>query len=150
LSARADAFAVDASVALKLFLSEADSDRAEALFARLGEERPPTVHAPDLLFAECANVFRTRVMRRLLTASAAASALGALRELPLAMTSIHQIVEAALDVAIDREISVYDACYAAVALRFGVPLISADERLVAKLKGSSVDARTLSSVVPRG
>jgi predicted nucleic acid-binding protein len=49
---------VDASVVVKLMLPELGSDAADALVA----ERRPLI-APELLYAECANVFWKRARR---------------------------------------------------------------------------------------
>lgn len=137
-------FAVDASVALKLFLEEEGSEKAERLFFVLAETPPAALHAPDLLYTECANVLRSRVKRRALSAAAAEAAFATLRELPLTVTPTVEVVSDALLLALNLDISVYDACYASVARRFGVPLITADDRLAEKLRGSVVKVRPLS------
>ncbi len=102
-----ETFVVDASVGVKLFLDETGADEAERLFALLGRDPPHVIAVPDLFFIECANVFRSRVHRRLMTA--------------------------ALDLALVHGLSVYDATYTALADRLGVPLVTADGKLEKKL-----------------
>ncbi len=54
---------VDASVAIKLFVNEPLSERADALFAHLTDSRPARFYVPDLFFVECANVLWKYVRR---------------------------------------------------------------------------------------
>ncbi|MDL2718671.1 MAG: type II toxin-antitoxin system VapC family toxin [Acidobacteriota bacterium] len=127
-------FIVDASVGVKLFLKEGGSEDAERLFALLGEERPPVIAVPDLFFLECANIFRSRVHRRLMAAEQAREAFTYLRSLPLQIVSTTDLVPLALDLALAHGLSVYDATYAALAERLGVPLVTADGKLAKKLE----------------
>ena len=128
-----ETFAVDASVGVKLFLEESGSEEAERLFALLGRDPPHVIAVPDLFFIECANVFRSRVHRRLMTAEQARQAFAILRTLPLQTVSSPEITPAALDLALALGLSVYDGTYAALAERLGVPLVTADGRLARKL-----------------
>ena len=54
---------VDASVAVKIFVPEALSAQAQAVFARFASENGAELIVPDLFFAECANVFWKWVQR---------------------------------------------------------------------------------------
>lgn len=103
---------------------------------------------PDLLFPECANVFRSRVLRRLMSAESAREAFKALRSLPLQVVPVLEISEDALDLALRYDLSVYDGCYSALAARLGVPLVTADRRLLKKLGRAGVRAVHLESVTP--
>jgi predicted nucleic acid-binding protein len=129
-----ETFAVDASVGVKLFLEESGSEEAERLFALLGRDPPHVIAVPDLFFIECANVFRSRVHRRLMTAEQARQAFAILRTLPLQTVSSPEVTPAALDLALALGLSVYDGTYAALAERLGVPLVTADGRLARKLE----------------
>jgi predicted nucleic acid-binding protein len=79
-----DTLVVDASVGVKLFLEEDGSREAEGIFSLLAGDSPRILAVPDLFFVECANVFRSRVHRRLMKPAAARDAFGILRALPLA------------------------------------------------------------------
>ena len=48
-----------------------------------------------------------------------------------------------LDLALAQSISAYDACYVAMATWLAVPFVTADEKLIRKLKGSGVDVHWL-------
>jgi predicted nucleic acid-binding protein len=54
---------VDASVGVKLFIAEALSDQAHALFAHLAADPPARLYVPDLFFIECANILWKSVRR---------------------------------------------------------------------------------------
>lgn len=129
-----ETFVVDASVGVKLFLDETGSDEAEHLFARLGHDPPRVIAVPDLFFIECANVFRSRVHRHLMTAERAREAFAILRSLPLQTVPSPEVTPAALDLALAAGLSVYDGTYAALAERLGVPLVTADGKLSRKLE----------------
>ena len=128
-----ETFVVDASVGVKLFLDESGSDEAERLFALLGRDPPHVIAVPDLFFIECANVFRSRAHRRLMTAERVREAFAILRTLPLQTVSSPEITPLALDLALTHGLSVYDGTYAALAERLGVALVTADGKLARKL-----------------
>ncbi len=102
--------------------------------------------APDLLFPECANVFRSRVLRRLMSAEAAREAFRALRSLPIQVVPLLEISEDALDLALRYDLSVYDGCYSALSARLDVPLVTADRRLLKKLARTGVRTIHLESM----
>lgn len=139
-----DTLVVDASVGVKLFLEEEGSREAEAIFALLAGVSPRTLAVPDLFFVECANVFRSRVHRRLMKLAAARDAFGILRALPLKPVASGDLAAAALDLALDQGISVYDAVYAVLARTLAAPLVTADARLLAALRKAGIAALPLS------
>jgi predicted nucleic acid-binding protein len=52
----------------------------------------------------------------------------------------------ALQVALDHGISAYDAMYVALSLSTGLPLVTADDRLVRMLSGSGCDLISLETI----
>jgi predicted nucleic acid-binding protein len=134
----------DASVLIKLFLQEQDSDLAAALFAT-----PSTAHlvraVPDLVYLECANVLRTRVHRGLLTVAEAGAVAAQLSALPLAWYPTPPLLSDILGHAIGRQISAYDAAYVTLADALHLPLITADVTLAGKLSGTGISVLTLAS-----
>ncbi len=133
-------FVVDASVGVKLFLEESGSEEAESVFALLGHEPPHVIVVPDLFFIECANVFRSRVHRRLMDADKARKSFVILMRLPLQSISSSELAPLALDLALAHGLSVYDATYAALAVRLGAPLVTADGTLARKLEDAGTKA----------
>jgi len=139
-----ETFVVDASVGVKLFLQEDGSEQAEQLFTLLGREPAHVIAVPDLFFIECANVFRSRVLRRLMAPETARQAFAILRSLPLQTVSSSEVSSEALEFALAQSLSVYDGTYVALARRLGVPLVTADRRLAGKLRQAGMKAILLS------
>ncbi len=136
---------VDASVAVKLYLAEPLSREANDLFARLAD--PSTVfHIPDLFFIECANILWKQVQRGNGTPTQVAVHYAALARLPLQPTPTADLAAEALDIALSQGITAYDACYVALSQRVGIPLVTADEKLVRKLAGSPFQVDWLGSL----
>jgi predicted nucleic acid-binding protein len=120
---------VDASVGIKLFVEEEYSDKAQALFAGLASETIAELHVPDLFYIECANILLkyTRRFGRSLADSQAD--LADLNGLMLKVTSTGDLMEKALTLAHEKNLSVYDACYAVLAQDLDLPLVTADAPL---------------------
>lgn len=123
-------YVVDASVAVKLFVEEELSGRAEALFERLATSEESRLYVPDVFFAECANVLWKYVVRFGYASREARRSLSHLYALRLTRVDLCEIVPAALQIALTHSVTVYDACYAATARLVDAPLVTADERLV--------------------
>jgi len=123
-------YVVDASVGIKLFVEEDYSDIVHSLFEQLTAEIPAILYVPDLFYIECANILLkyTRRFRRSLEDSIAD--LIDLNRLDLRVVSTADLMENSLVLAAERNITAYDACYAVLASRLDVPLITADEVLV--------------------
>jgi predicted nucleic acid-binding protein len=138
---------VDASVAVKLCLAEALSADAHALFALLAD--PTTVfHVPDLFYIECANILWKQTQWASVTVSQAAAHYAALAALPLQRTPTGDLAGDALSFAAAHGITAYDACYVVLAQRHGTFLLTADNKLVQKLAGTSVAVTWLGSWKP--
>ncbi len=120
---------MDASVGIKLFIEEEFSDKVQRLFAKLTEDPQAEIHVPDLFYIECANIllkYTRRFDRPLEDSLADIKDLG---KLALKTTSTLELIEDALQLASDKKLTAYDACYAVLAQRLGLPLITADAPL---------------------
>jgi predicted nucleic acid-binding protein len=129
---------VDASVALKWYLDEDDSEAALALL-----ESGERLIAPDLVVAELCNaawrLIRRGELRREqmpIIASGVAAAFATL------YGSAHLAPRAAA-VALELDHPVYDCFYLALSEAQNAPLVSADRRLITKAEGTSFAPRTL-------
>ena len=134
---------IDASAGIKLFLIEALSDRAEALFEQLGADPPAQFYVPDLFFVECGNILWKYVRRFGYPAENASEDVLDLQRLRLRSVSTAELIADALRIGLDHGLTVYDASYVTLAQRLGVPLITADERLAQGLHGTEYDVRWL-------
>jgi predicted nucleic acid-binding protein len=120
---------MDASVGIKLFIEEEFSDKVQRLFAKLTEDPQAEIHVPDLFYIECANIllkYTRRFDRPLADSLADIKDLG---KLALKTTSTMELIEDALQLASEKKLTAYDACYAVLAQKLGLPLITADAPL---------------------
>jgi predicted nucleic acid-binding protein len=134
---------VDASVGIKLFVVEDLSDRADALFALLTEDPPAQFYVPDLFFIECANVLWKYVRRFGYAAEDASQDVMDLTDLPLHTVATRELAHEAVKIAIENDVSAYDAAYVALSGYLTLPLITADQSLALRLERSSFDVRWL-------
>jgi predicted nucleic acid-binding protein len=129
---------VDASVALKWYLREDDSEAALALLAS-GER----LVAPNLIVAELCNgawrLIRRGELRPEQLAIIAKAA-------PDAFTALHgsaSLAARAAAIALELDHPVYDGVYLALSEAQDAPLVTADRRLLAKAAGTPFAERTM-------
>jgi predicted nucleic acid-binding protein len=115
---------VDASVAYKWLFWEEDSARANRL-------RASRLLAPELLDSECANILWRKARQQIIVREDAALGIARLKALPVIRMSHRQFLDQALAIALELDHPVDDCLYLALAHQEGVPLITADRRLVA-------------------
>ncbi|MCJ2133163.1 type II toxin-antitoxin system VapC family toxin [Methylobacterium sp. J-026] len=119
---------IDACVAVKWFLPESQSDLAETVL------REDDVRiAPEHLLVEVGNTLLRAHRADAITldqARASVSALGTLIQL----RPIHEIADAALQIASIVGCTHYDALYVVAAERWDAALVTADARLVRQLQ----------------
>ena len=121
---------IDASIAVKWVVTEVDSDKAELLLGR-------SLIAPDLMFAECANVLWKKVRRGEMTDGEAAIAAQTLEEADLTVISTRPYLARIVAIAAELDHPAYDASYLAVAEALGLRFVTADERLIRVLQAGS-------------
>jgi predicted nucleic acid-binding protein len=122
-------YVLDASVGIKLFIDEEFSDKVQRLFEVLAEDPHAEIHVPDLFYIECANILLkyTRRFDRPLEDSLAD--IRDLNELALKVTSTAELIEDAFALAEKKKLTAYDACYAVLAQKLEIPLVTADAPL---------------------
>jgi predicted nucleic acid-binding protein len=116
---------------IKWFIGEHDAESAVRwLDAATG------LAAPDLLFAETANVLWKKVARREISAARAREVRGEIESTPFRRRSARELAAPALDLALETGRSVYDCVYLALALEEGSAFVTADNKFFAALKTS--------------
>lgn len=135
---------VDASVALKWVVREADSDYANALLADLLTGTSSLV-APEHLVGEIANGLRKRVAQGILSSGDALAALDAVDDLGLEYIGGAERWFRSLRAALDWHVTTYDALYVLLAVDLGAELITADGRLADSARAKSLPVRHLSA-----
>ncbi|HJT77533.1 MAG TPA: type II toxin-antitoxin system VapC family toxin [Gemmataceae bacterium] len=137
---------VDASVGIKLVINEALSGEAHALFAHLARDPAARFSVPDLFDLECANVLWKQVQRAGYPLADAQLNLATLTALALQRLPVTALATDSLAIAANYRISAYDASYVAASQRQGVPLITADARLVTRMAGTPYTVLFLGSL----
>ena len=117
---------VDASVAVKWIAPEVDSVLAHRI---LRSYRPI---APQLIYAECANIIWKKVRRGELPASDAGVAADLLAGMLVDTVSLKSLMPLATDLAIRLDHPAYDCFYAALAILEDCPFVTSDERFQRK------------------
>jgi predicted nucleic acid-binding protein len=130
MSSERSRFVVDASVGIKLFIDEPLSDFAHALFEKLAEDPPAELFVPDLFYIECTNILLKYMRRFGRSLEDSKADLADLNRLALKSTSTADLMEDALVLANDQNLTANDACYAVLARRMDIPLVTADEPMV--------------------
>lgn len=133
---------VDASAIVPVVANDSSSVRADRWFegAQATLEDSLTV---DLFDAECANALWKRVRWAPWPIEVAEAALDRVLALPVRRVSLGVVVGDALRLAVTSELSVYDACYVALAVASGLPLVTADRRLANAARKAGCDALCL-------
>lgn len=129
---------VDASVAAKWLAPEAESTQAEAL---LDSE----LLAPDLIFAEVANILWKKHSRGEMDATTANAAARWLMQVPMETVESITLMTEALALSVRLQHPAYDCFYLALARQAGCPLVTADKRLIERCRRA--DATDLSRTV---
>lgn len=115
---------VDASVVLKWFVPEEQSDDAVRLL-----DGDMEFLAPDLLFAETANAVWKKARRGEIGTAAAQRLVEDLVTLPIDAVPARALAADAHALARRVDVTVYDAMYLALAVRARTRLVTADRRL---------------------
>jgi predicted nucleic acid-binding protein len=134
---------VDASVGIKLVVEEEHADKARRLFLQMAESPNCIFYVPDLFYVECANVLWKYVKRFDYSRKDAQAHLESIHALDMVPIEADTIATAALAIALEYSISVYDACYVAVSAHTDTPLITADRRLMRQLRKTAYQIRYL-------
>jgi len=137
---------VDASVGIKLFLSEKGSEQADKLFDRLAQQPAIQFYVPDLFYVECTNILWKYVRSYDYPPENARQDVADLQALRMQIVSTADLIRPALELALAYDITAYDASYAALAQQLELPLVTADMTLARKLHDSAVMVQPLSEI----
>lgn len=125
-------FVADASVILKWFSKFGEEDLQRALILREGfRKRRIDLFAPELLIYEISNVLRYKEM---LSESLIFEAMSSIYEMDILFPVNLHIMADAVVLARKYGITVYDSTYLSFAQHVGCHLITADKKLLLKIK----------------
>lgn len=119
---------VDTSVAIKWFLREPDSDRADAVLSWGGD-----LLAPCMLLAEVANGLRRQQRAGIMPADAVSQAVAGLAAMFVELLPTPSVIVRALQNSQSLDHSIYDCLFLAASQIRRVPLVTADVSFATKL-----------------
>lgn len=127
---------VDASVAAKWFLPEADAERAQILLnGRF------TLLAPDLLWTEVASVIWKYARKSIITRIEAETMVRQALAFPVETHPCEPLLSDAMRLVLDHDRTIYDSLYLALAIRESATLVTEDAKLARSLKGGKLARR---------
>jgi len=119
---------LDASAVVKLFREEEETPEMRQI-VDLYKKRRVSIYAPSLLFVELANALR---YTQGLTVNDVFDALGALKMLRLIVVDVEHVLNRAVELAFEYDVTVYDAVYVALTELVNGILITYDRELLRK------------------
>jgi predicted nucleic acid-binding protein len=122
---------IDASVAFKWFVPEADDDKAMALL-----DSTAALVAPDLILAEVANAMWVRLRKLEAGPLAVAKGQQAMHRIFSDLVPSRELVARAAEITFAINVSVYDCVYLACCERENLVLTTTDQRLLGNVKGT--------------
>lgn len=130
---------LDTSVLIKWFHTEGESEVDQTRAVRRAHERGDLdVRALDLAFYELGNVLLRSLRWEAPDVADQLADLQAILGTPLSLSPAAMVLASTLGAR--HSLTFYDACWAAVAADAGIPLVSADRRLVTSGLAESVTA----------
>jgi predicted nucleic acid-binding protein len=122
---------IDASVAVKWFVSEEASDKADEVSAS-----DHTLLAPRLIMTEVANALARKAMQKLITPLEAAEYVRTLPQFFTGLIDVEDLMEPALQNACSYMHPIYDFVYLEAARRRNARMLTADQKFFATVKGT--------------
>ncbi|MCD6530290.1 type II toxin-antitoxin system VapC family toxin [Candidatus Bathyarchaeota archaeon] len=117
---------LDASILAQTVVKEEYTELALRLIGRL-----ESIYAPPLILYEIGNALVTLVRRGFITKGDALRKFKSLTAIPT-LNIKEPTLDKAIEIAVELQITLYDASYLALALEIGVPFITADRELYEK------------------
>ena len=134
-------FVVDASLVVKWFVPEIQSDAAQHWL-----HAPHDYLAPDLIFPEACNAIWKKVRRGELTPEDGQQLVKDISAVGIEAVSMRSLVSDAFALAAAAGITVYDATYLTLAVRLETQVITGDERFARMLAGDPLLAPRVRSL----
>jgi predicted nucleic acid-binding protein len=126
---------LDVSVCIKQFIPDPLSSKVDQLLSYIGYPQNQ-FFVPDLFYIESANVLWKYVRAGLYPAAKVSADLATLKNLQLQVVSTADLMDDAVNIALNYNISAYDASYVALSQQTGTTLLTLDKKLVKALAAS--------------
>jgi len=125
---------LDASVIAAAFFQEEFEEIAWTLLAS-----DCSLLAPGMIIEEVGNVIWKKFRRKEIDENEASQLLTDFLHLPFQITPSSYLIESALEIAMEKDRTVYDSLYVALAVETKSTMITADKRLVNSLADSPLE-----------
>jgi len=129
---------IDASIVVKWIVAEEGTAEAVSLLTNDSQ-----LAAPDLLISECSNILWKKVRRQELTGQEAMLGARLLQQAEIELHPMRALLEPATQLALDLNHAACDCVYIALAEKYGWQFVTADMRLVAKVRQSKHACREI-------
>lgn len=138
---------LDTSVAVKFHLLEDNQEEIEALEAAIGDRRVE-LRAPGTLLPEAFNALWQRHRRGELSRGEVSEAWEVISTIPLSLYGPEDLIPRAVEITFESGAIIYDALFLALAEETGTVMVTADDKLLRTLKGTSYGdlARSLAEI----
>jgi predicted nucleic acid-binding protein len=127
---------LDTSVCIKYFIADPLTSKVIELFSHLAYPQTE-MFVPDLFYIECTNVFLKYIRANMYTSAEVQADLATLKNLQLQVVSTANLMDDAVNIALNYNISAYDASYVALSKQMNTTLLTLDKKLVKALAASS-------------
>lgn len=124
-------YVLDANVPVKWFVPEDLTPQAVRLLE--GDHR---FIVPDLVYPEAGNALWQKLRRRQITTREARAALQGIVTAPFVRYPTRALVDSALELALQLDCTVHDACYLSLAILSDCQLVTGDHRFEALVSGA--------------
>ena len=131
---------LDSSVIAKWFFTSEENGEKALKIRDMFLKKAFTLSMPSIIYYEINNLLHTAIKRLRIHESLAKEAYEGFLKLELITYSSKDLLTKTLDKAMLLDISSYDASYVALSELLNVPFITADEKLVAKVKHKNVQS----------
>lgn len=128
---------IDASVAAKWLLPDEYDPKADIIKTEFSN-RETAVAVPTLIFYEINNLLKSAVSGKRINAKDSLGFQNSFTNLDFIIHWSRELLKGTLQKALDLNISSYDAAYVALAEHLKIPLFTADEKLIKKVKSPLV------------
>jgi len=131
-------FIVDASVVVKWYIPEVNSDKAAAILVSESE-----LWVPDLAISEIGNILWKKYRLKELSKKEILTIGKEVKSCPLRIHSAIELVEATLEIATVFDRTFYDSLYLALAVHLDCEFITADKKLFNSIDNSELRGNIL-------
>jgi len=102
-----------------------------------------SLHAPEILIAEVANVLGRMVRTRTIEISQAAELYNYAKKLPLRLSASRELIDRAFELSLDLVHPIFDCYYLELALREKLPFVTTDNHFIQKVRARAYDANII-------